>query len=96
MSENQIAAVAAVAAVATVGIDIGKNSFHVIGLDQLKCSLCSRDSLSERMLDFPYCRLAYDKQFHGGNHARTDRFQRDCANGSYVVRHSARLCSEVL
>ena len=37
-----------------------------------------------------------ERKFHGGNHARTDRFQCDYANCSYVVRHSARLCREVL
>jgi len=59
----------------------------------------ARDSLSGRMLNFhTACSLSEtDRQFHGGgSHARTDRSQRNCAKCSYVVRHIARLCREVL
>ena len=35
-------------AVATIGIDIGKNTFHLIGLDKMGASFCARSCRATR------------------------------------------------
>jgi hypothetical protein len=46
-------------AVATIGIDIGKNTFHLIGLDKMG-AIVLRQKLSRSQIDAgsPTCRLA--------------------------------------
>ena len=46
-------------AVATIGIDIGKNTFHLIGLDKMGAMFCARSYRAARStLGSPTCRLA--------------------------------------
>jgi transposase len=47
--------------VATMGIDIGKNSFHVVGLDQRGAIVLqqkwSRRQIEARLANIPRCRI---------------------------------------
>ena len=47
------------ATVATMGIDIGKNSFHVVGLDRAAQSCCGRSGhAAKSKCGLPTCHLA--------------------------------------
>ena len=46
-------------AIVVIGIDIGKNSFHVVGLDVVARSCCARSGHVVRLKrGWPICRLA--------------------------------------
>jgi transposase len=51
-------------AVATIGIDLGKNSFHLIGLDQRGVIVlqlkCSRAQLERRLANIPSCLIGME------------------------------------
>ena len=53
-------------AVATIGIDIGKNTFHLIGLDR-KGAVTLRRKLSRDQVE---ARLANIQRSQGGTHTR--------------------------
>ena len=56
-------------AIAVVGIDIGKNSFHVVGLDQRGAVCCVRSGRVVRwMHDLPICRRAVGMEACVGAH----------------------------
>jgi hypothetical protein len=50
-------------AVATLGIDIGKNTFHLLGLDQRGAIVLqlksSREQLERRLSNLPRCLIAW-------------------------------------
>jgi hypothetical protein len=51
-----------IAAIATVGIDIGKNTFHVVGLDQ-RCAIVLRQKWSRsqaRFANMPPCLIGME------------------------------------
>jgi transposase len=51
-------------AVATIGIDIGKNTFHLVGLDQRGAIVmqlkCSREQLERRLANLPRCLIGME------------------------------------
>ena len=53
-----------ITAIATVGIDIGKNSFHVIGLDQRGAIVLrqkwSRGQVEARLVNMPRCLIGME------------------------------------
>jgi transposase len=52
-------------AVGTIGIDLGKNSFHLVGLDQRGAIVlqlkCSRAQLERRLANFPRCLIGMEE-----------------------------------
>jgi transposase len=50
--------------VGTIGIDLGKNSFHLVGLDQRGASVlqlkCSRAQLERRLANIPSCLIGME------------------------------------
>jgi transposase len=50
--------------VGTIGIDLGKNSFHLVGLDQRGAIVlqlkCSRAQLERRLANFPCCLIGME------------------------------------
>jgi hypothetical protein len=50
--------------VSTIGIDLGKNSFHLIGLDQRGAIVlqlkCSRTQLERRLANIPSCLIGME------------------------------------
>src|SRR5499425_609739 len=71
------------AAVSTIGIDLGKNSFHLIGLDergaivlQLKCS---RAQLERRLANIPCCLIGMEA----------------CSGAHYIARQLTALGHDV-
>ena len=57
-------------AVATIGIDIGKNTFHLVGLDQRGAIVLqlknSREQLERRLANLPRCLI--DMEAYSGSH----------------------------
>jgi transposase len=52
-----------IATIATIGIDIGKNSFHVVGLDQRGAIVpqkCSRAQIEARLANIPPCLIGME------------------------------------
>jgi transposase len=51
-------------AVSTMGIDLGKNSFHLVGLDQRGAIVwqlkCSRAQLERRLANIPGCLIGME------------------------------------
>src|SRR5215471_13662398 len=51
-------------AVSTIGIDLGKNSFHLVGLDQRGAIVlqlkCSRAQLERRLANIPSCLIGME------------------------------------
>src|SRR5262249_23394994 len=51
-------------AVSTIGIDLGKNSFHLVGLDQRGAIVlqlkCSRAQLERRLTNIPSCLIGME------------------------------------
>jgi hypothetical protein len=51
-------------AVGTIGIDLGKNSFHLVGLDQRGAIVlqlkCSRAQLERRLANIPSCLIGME------------------------------------
>jgi transposase len=52
------------AAVGTIGIDLGKNIFHLVGLDQRGAIVwqlkCSRAQLERRLVNIPSCLIGME------------------------------------
>jgi transposase len=50
--------------VSTIGIDLGKNSFHLVGLDQRGAIVwqlkCSRGQLERRLANIPCCLIGME------------------------------------
>ena len=72
-------------ATAVVGIDIGKNSFHVVGLDQ-RGAIVLRQEWSRSRVDTTICQYAAVPSRHGGLWRRTSLSRKLKAFG-----HDARL-----
>src|SRR5437016_8548501 len=71
------------AAVATIGIDLGKNTFHLVGLDQrgaIALQLkCSRAQLERRLANIPRCLIGMEA----------------CSGAHYIGRQLAALGHDV-
>jgi transposase len=74
---------AASAAVSTIGIDLGKNSFHLVGLDQRGAIVlqlkCSRAQLERRLANIPSCLIGMEA----------------CSGAHYIARQLAALGHDV-
>src|SRR5262249_38151824 len=74
---------AASAAVSTIGIDLGKNSFHLVGLDQRGAIVlqlkCSRAQLERRLANVPSCLIGMEA----------------CSGAHYIARQLAALGHDV-
>jgi hypothetical protein len=70
-------------AVSTIGIDLGKNSFHLVGLDQRGAIVlqlkCSRAQLERRLANIPSCLIGMEA----------------CSGAHYIGRQLAALCGRV-
>ena len=70
-------------AVSTIGIDLGKNSFHLVGLDQRGAIVlqlkCSRAQLERRLANIPNCLLGMEA----------------CSGAHYIGRQLAALGHDV-
>src|SRR5215467_10934612 len=66
-------------AVSTIGIDLGKNSFHLVGLDQRGAIVwqlkCSRAQLERRLANIPSCLIGMEA----------------CSGAHYIARQLAAL-----
>src|SRR5437660_11347997 len=71
------------AAVATIGIDLGKNTFHLVGLDQRGAIVlqlkCSRAQLERRLANIPRCLIGMEA----------------CSGAHYIGRQLAALGHDV-
>ena len=71
------------AAVSTIGIDLGKNSFHLIGLDQRGAIVlqlkCSRAQLERRLANIPCCLIGMEA----------------CSGAHYIARQLSALGHDV-
>src|SRR5438128_9106683 len=71
------------AAVATIGIDLGKNTFHLVGLDQRGAIVlqlkCSRGQLERRLANIPRCLIGMEA----------------CSGAHYIARQLAALGHDV-
>src|SRR2546429_4888646 len=71
------------AAVATIGIDLGKNTFHLVGLDQRGAIVlqlkCSRAQLERRLANIPRCLIGMEA----------------CSGAHYIARQLAALGHDV-
>jgi transposase len=70
------------AAVSTIGIDLGKNSFHLVGFDQRAIVLqlkCSRAQLERRLANIPSCLIGMEA----------------CSGAHYIGRRLAALGHDV-
>src|SRR5205823_1474934 len=69
--------------VSTIGIDLGKNSFHLIGLDQRGAIVwqlkCSRAQLERRLVNIPCCLIGMEA----------------CSGAHYIARQLAALGHDV-
>jgi hypothetical protein len=69
--------------VSTIGIDLGKNSFHLIGLDQRGAIIwqlkCSRAQLERRLVNIPCCLIGMEA----------------CSGAHYIARQLAALGHDV-
>src|SRR5499425_146616 len=69
--------------VSTIGIDLGKNSFHVVGLDQRGAIVwqlkCSRAQLERRLANIPSCLIGMEA----------------CSGAHYIARQLAALGHDV-
>src|SRR5215510_1944315 len=67
------------AKVSTIGIDLGKNSFHLVGLDQRGAIVwqlkCSRAQLERRLANIPCCLVGMEA----------------CSGAHYIARQLAAL-----
>jgi hypothetical protein len=65
--------------VSTIGIDLGKNSFHLVGLDQRGAIVwqlkCSRAQLERRLANIPCCLIGMEA----------------CSGAHYIARQLAAL-----
>jgi len=70
-------------AVSTIGIDLGKNSFHLVGLDQRGAIVlqlkCSRAQLERRLANIPSCLIGMEA----------------CCGAHYIARQLAALGHDV-
>ena len=70
-------------AVATIGIDLGKNSFHLVGLDQRGAIVlqlkCSRAQLERRLANIPCCLIGMEA----------------CSGAHYIARQLVALGHDV-
>ena len=70
-------------AVSTIGIDLGKNSFHLIGLDQHGAIVwqlkCSRAQLERRLANIPCCLIGMEA----------------CSGAHYIARQLSALGHDV-
>ena len=70
-------------AVGTIGIDLGKNSFHLVGLDQRGAIVlqlkCSRAQLERRLANIPSCLIGMEA----------------CCGAHYIARQLAALGHDV-
>src|SRR5262249_13033917 len=70
-------------AVSTIGIDVGKNSFHLVGLDQRGAIVlqlkCSRAQLERRLANIPSCLIGMEA----------------CCGAHYIARQLAALGHDV-
>src|SRR5262249_39784112 len=75
---------ASFAAVSTIGIDLGKNSFHLVGLDQRGSIVlqlkCSRAQLERRLANIPCCLIGMEA----------------CCGAHYIARQLAALGHDVI
>jgi transposase len=102
MSQNPITAIA------TVGIDIGKNSFHVIGLDQRGAIVLrqkwSRGQVEARLANMPRCLIGMEacvgahqlsrKLKELGHGSTCDPTRRDRRTTSVTQKRLPRRCSD--
>jgi transposase len=69
--------------VSTIGIDLGKNSFHLVGLDQRGAIVwqlkCSRAQLERRLANIPCCLIGMEA----------------CSGAHYIARQLAALGHDV-
>src|SRR5215471_12103868 len=69
--------------VSTIGIDLGKNSFHLVGLDQRGAIVwqlkCSRAQLERRLANIPCCMIGMEA----------------CSGAHYIARQLAALGHDV-
>ena len=69
--------------VSTIGIDLGKNSFHLVGLDQRGAIVwqlkCSRAQLERRLANIPCCLIGMEA----------------CSGAHYIARQLAALGDDV-
>ena len=69
--------------VSTIGIDLGKNSFHLVGLDQRGAIVwqlkCSRAQLERRLANIPRCLIGMEA----------------CSGAHYIARQLAALGHDV-
>src|SRR5262245_23952193 len=69
--------------VSTIGIDLGKNSFHLVGLDQRGAIVwqlkCSRAQLERRLANIPCCLIGMEA----------------CSGAHYIARQLATLGHDV-
>ena len=69
--------------VSTIGIDLGKNSFHLVGLDQRGAIVwqlkCSRAQLERRLVNIPSCLIGMEA----------------CSGAHYIGRQLAALGHDV-
>src|SRR5512132_1188408 len=70
--------------ISTIGIDIGKNSFHLVGLDQRGAIVlqvkCSRAQLERRLANIPSCLIGMEA----------------CSGAHYIGRQLAAIGHDVL
>jgi transposase len=84
-----------IATIATMGIDIGKNSFHVVGLDQRGAIVLrqkwSRGQIEARIANMPPCLIGMEACV--GAHHLSRKLPKGRRTISATPRRSLRRCS---
>jgi len=84
---EELAIKGARAIIATMGIDIGKNSFHVVGLDRRGAIVLqqkwSRDQIEARLAAMPPCLIGMEACV--GGHYLSRKLQARCATDASEI-----------
>ena len=78
--------------VATMGIDIGKNSFHVVGLDQRGAIVLrqkwSRGQVEARLANMPPCLIGMEACWRASSESQAAIARSRCATDAGEIRPS--------